>query len=237
MAGGCYTSARASGGRVWHAARHVRRLARDARLLGLGDVDPAEAARALAELAATAVGSADAKLRLEARRDAAGLRLVGAAQPLDPDPPAWRAVSATRPHPGASPTSSAKTTARAGYEAAFAEARRAGADEALLFDREGFLVEGARTNVVVRLADDALVTPPLARGAQAGVAREILLERVPELREGDVAADALDAAGEILAVNAVRGVRAIVALDGRPIADGRAGPCAARLHRAFLRGC
>jgi len=234
---GCYTGARAMNGRVWHAALHARRLVRDAQLLGLGEIDPADVLRALAELAAPTRGGGDAKLRIEARREAGALRLLGTRQPLGPDPSAWRAVSAARRHAGASPTSRAKTTARAFYEEALDAAHSAGTDEALLFDAEGFLVEGARTSLVVAHSDGALLTPPLARGAQAGVARQLLLERIAELREGDVDAAALRAASEILAVNAVRGVRPIVALDGRPVARGRPGEWAESLARAFLRDC
>ena len=234
---GCYTSARATDGRVWHAALHARRLARDARLLGLGELDPAEVLQRLAELATPTRGGGDARLRIEARREAGALRLVATHQLLDADPSAWRAISAPCRHAGASPTSRAKTTSRALYERALEAARSAGADEALLFDGEGFLVEGARTNLVVVRSDGALLTPPLARGAQDGVARQLLLERVPELREGDVNAAELGAASEILAVNAVRGVRPVVALDGRPVARGRPGAWAEPLARAFLRGC
>ena len=222
---------------MWHAELHARRLARDARLLGFGDVDPGEVLRVLAELAAATRGGGDAKLRVEVLREAGALRVVGAREPLDADASLWRAISTPRSHPGASDTSRAKTIARAFYDEALAGARADGADEALLFDGAGFLVEGARTNVVVERADGALLTPPLARGAQAGVARELLLSRVPELREADVAAAELASAREILATNAVRGVRPIVALDGRAVAEGRAGPWADRLARAFLRGC
>lgn len=230
---GCYTSALATGGRVWHAERHARRLARDARLLGLGEVDEAAALRLLRELAAPTRGGGDAKLRLEARREAGALRLLASSQPLEADPATWLAISAPRRHGGASRSSRAKTTARALYDEASEAARRAGAAEALLFDAAGFLVEGARTNVVVALRDGALVTPPLARGAQAGVARELLLERVGELAEADVAGAELAAARAILAINAVRGVRAIVRLDGRAVGDGCAGAWAERLARAF----
>ena len=234
---GCYTSARATHGRVWHAALHAQRLARDARLLGLGEIDPAEVLRMLAELAAPTRAGGDAKLRIEARREAGRLRLVGACQPLDPDPPAWRAVSAPCRHAGASPTSRAKTTARARYEEALEAARRAGVDEALLFDATGFLVEGGRTNLLVERSDGALVTPPLARGAQAGVARQVLLERVPALCEADVAAAELASAREILATNAVRGVRPIVVLDGRAVGHGCPGRWAEQLARAFQLDC
>jgi branched-subunit amino acid aminotransferase/4-amino-4-deoxychorismate lyase len=234
----CYTSARASAGRVWHAPLHARRLARDAKLLGIGDVDQALVRRLLEELAAPSRAGGDLKVRVEAQRDAVtGVRLRGAAAAVEPDRATWRAIAAREPHPGPSPTSRCKTTERRCYDAALAEARAAGADEALLFDRAGFLVEGARTNVVVVCADGSLRTPPLARGGQAGVAREVLLGEVAELHEADVERAELASAREVIAVNAVRPARAITSLDGHPLgAAGRPGPWAERLGRLLASG-
>lgn len=206
----------------------MRRLVRDASRLGLPAPDPAACRRLLEELAAPSRVRGELKVRVEAHADAElGVRLRGAATELDPDHATWRAVAGA--HPGPSPTSATKSTDRSLYDPAIAAARAAGADEALLFDAAGLLVEGARTNVIVHRAEGPLVTPPLARGGQAGIAREILLERVPELREDDVSAFDLRRAREVIAVNAVRGARAITALDGHAIGGGRVGPWCERL--------
>lgn len=229
---GCFTSARATSGRAWWIERHVRRLVRDASCLGLPAPDPAACRRLLEELAAPSRIRGELKVRVEAHADAVlGVRLRGAATELDPDHATWRAVAGA--HPGPSPTSAIKSTDRSRYDPAIAAARAAGADEALLFDAAGLLVEGARTNVIVHRAEGPLVTPPLARGGQAGIAREILLERVPELREDDVSAFDLRRAREVIAVNAVRGARAITVLDGHAIGGGRVGPWCERLAAAL----
>lgn len=222
---GCYTTARADCGRVWHLERHVQRLARDARALGLGDLDAERVRRALLALARAAFPDGAGAVRLEARpvvgcAEPAPVHLLGSARSLGPDPPTWRAVIVGGLHPGPGPGSAAKTTERAPFAAALARARAAAADEALLLDAAGRLVEGARSSVVVVRADGALVTPPLARGAQAGIGRALLLERVPALEEADVAGEELAAAREIAVVNAVRGVRPIVALDEHPVGAG-----------------
>jgi branched-subunit amino acid aminotransferase/4-amino-4-deoxychorismate lyase len=173
-------------------------------------------------------------VRLEARAGAgAAPELVGTARELGAEPALWRAAIASQPHPGASPWSVVKTSQRAYYERALAGAQAAGADEALLFDRGGALVEGARTNLVVVLADGRPRTPPLARGGQGGIGRTIALERVAELSEGDVHREELAAAREIVALNAVRGACAIVAVDARAVGDGRSGPWASRLTEAL----
>jgi len=232
---GCYTTARVMRGAVLHRERHVARIVRDAALLELGAL-PAQAARdALVALAQRAFPDGEGVIRLEARAAPAGgaPQLLETTRALGPEPPAWLAVLAPEPHPGPSPWSAAKTSARTAYERALAAAQAAAADEAMLADAEGFLVEGARTNLVVVLASGALATPPLARGGQAGIGRAILLERTPGLAEADVALAELAGARELIAVNAVRGPRPVVALDGRPIGSGAPGPWAAALARAF----
>lgn len=215
--------------------RHVARIARDAALLGLGAVDPDACRERLRAEASRAFPDGEGIVRLEARAGADGrVALQAKARPLDADPPWWRAVVAREPHPGPTPWSVAKAIERGVYERALAAA--VGVDEALLVDAHGFLVEGARTSLVVVLASGALATPPLARGGQAGIARGILLERMPELAEADVALAALAEARELVAVNAVRGARPIVALDGRPVSAGAPGPWLERLARALAAG-
>lgn len=229
---GCFTTARVRARRVADAAAHAARLARDAGRLGLGPVDRAELEHAMAALAATASG--DAMLRLQLGRDFAGRpRVFGTLRALDADTLAWSAILFEEPHEGASPESGVKRARRPLLDRAAARARARGADEALLLDAAGRLVEGARTNVFVVTAGGALVTPPLARGAVDGLARARLLACVPEAREEDVVAGTLREAREIVCVNAVRGTRAVVALDGRRVGAGRPGPVCARLERAL----
>lgn len=207
---------------------------RDAVQLGLSGLSETECLDALEALARRAFPDRAGCVRLEARRDARGrAHLVGSARELGPEPPVWSAVVSPLPHPGPSPWPGAKLTARDAYEAALRAAAASGAEEAVLLDAGDRLVEGARTNLVVALEPDDLRTPPLARGAVAGVARELALERQAELREDDVPLEALRRAREIVALNAVRGAVAVVRLDGRVVGDGRPGPWAARLARAL----
>jgi branched-subunit amino acid aminotransferase/4-amino-4-deoxychorismate lyase len=222
---------------VLHLERHVARIARDAALLGIGALDAGACREALLGEARRAFPDREGVVRLEARRGRDGRpSLRTSSRALGPEPERWRAVVPSGPHPGPTPWSLAKTSQRDAYEAALAEATAAGADEAVLVDADGFLVEGARTNLIVVLASAAVVTPPLARGAQAGIARGLLLERVPALVEADVALCALADARELIAANAVRGPRPIVAVDGRPIGGAAPGPWLLALTRAFGEG-
>lgn len=226
---GCYTSVRIRAGAPRFVERHVRRLARDAKALGLPAADPRLLRRALGELARAAFAGGEGVVRLQLSRDGGGaLHVVGVPRDLGDDPPGWRAVTAPFPHPGAPLAGGPKLTHRLLHGLAFDAARSAGAEEALLFDTAGRLVEGARTNVIALGADGALRTPPAERGAVAGVALEVASERLPALRRRDLSRRDLLAARGVVVINAVRGARALVALDGAELgAEGAA--LAARL--------
>lgn len=56
-----------------------------------------------------------------------------------------------------------------------AEADAAGADEAVLLNTDGFVVEGASSNLFW-ISGDTICTPPLASGILPGVTRGVVLE-------------------------------------------------------------
>ncbi len=231
---GCYSTGRFEGGRIRFGERVVRRLARDARTLGLGEVDEASSLAGMLALGTAHFGDGEGAVRLQASRDGGScLRVVGVARPLGPEPAAWRAISAPFPHEGPAPYSGAKVTNHLLFAMARDLAVGAGVDEAVLFDSDRFLIEGARSNFVLALRDGSLATPGLQRGGVAGVAREVLLERLPEIAETEVCRQAVQEARELVAVNAVRGARPVVELDGEPVGDGRPGPAALRLQEAL----
>jgi branched-subunit amino acid aminotransferase/4-amino-4-deoxychorismate lyase len=231
---GCFSTVRIAGGRARHTERHLRRLERGARALGLGRFDPEPARRALLELAAAALPGGEGAIRLQLSRDPrSGLRLVGVPRGLGDDPPVWTAIRAPLRHEGPLVAGGHKLSNRLVHALAADAARAAGADEALLFDRDGWLVEASRSNLVLVDAQGELLTPPLARGGVAGVAREVLAERLP-LRERDLGPAALREARALFAVNAVRGARPIARLDGEPVGDP-AHPAGLRLADALAR--
>ncbi len=232
---GCYTSVRIHAGAPRFAARHVERLLRDARALGLPTADPRLLQRAIEELAQSAFPGGEGVVRLQLSRDGTGaLHVVGVPRGLDGDPREWRAVTAPLPHPGAALAGGPKLTHRLLQALASDAARAVRAEEALLFDRAGYLVEGARTNVVALAAHGELCTPPAERGAVAGIALEVVSERLPALKRRDLSRADLLAARGVAVINAVRGARALVALDAAPL--GAEGLALAERLDAVLHG-
>lgn len=231
---GCYTSARVRGGRVRFAARHVARLKRGAQELRLGELDSATVLRALEELAKAAFPDGEGVVRLQASRDAAGdVHLVGTVRDLGEDHAEWSARIVALPHDGASLSGGQKVTSRLTLALAGEDAQRAGFDEAILVDGSGRLVEGARSNLFVGLADGTLATPPIHSGAVAGIARSVALERVEGIVERPIDREQLATARELVATNSVRGARPITSLDCRPVGDGRPGPWCRALAQAL----
>jgi branched-chain amino acid aminotransferase len=116
------------------------------------------------------------------------------------------------------------------------EARRAGADEALLLSSAGAVVEASVANVFA-VRDDVLLTPPGSDGALEGVTRGTLLELADELGLASEVRSLgrfdLLAASEVFLSGSGAGLVPVASLDGRPIGPGAPGPVYARLREAF----
>ncbi len=91
-------------------------------------------------------------------------------------------------------------------------ARKAGADETVLCDRVGRILEGSSSNVFV-VIDGALVTAPLDRHVLAGVTRGIVLEIAREMGiaciERHPSVSELDAADEAFLTSSIREIAPI----------------------------
>ncbi|NBB93287.1 MAG: aminodeoxychorismate lyase [Gammaproteobacteria bacterium] len=102
-------------------------------------------------------------------------------------------------------------------------ARRAGADEAVLFDAEGRLVEAIAGNLVLFIGERA-VTPAASGAGVAGVGLRALKELLGDrLVEAELDARSLEQAAGILVINSVAGIRPVRRLDDRALAIGE--PC------------
>ncbi len=116
------------------------------------------------------------------------------------------------------------------------EARRQGADEALLLNARGSVAEASVANVFVARGDE-LVTPPASDGALAGVVRRSVLELAPGLgldpRECTLDRVDLLGADEVFLSGTGAGIVPVRALDGQPIGAGKPGPVWERVRAAF----
>ncbi len=119
------------------------------------------------------------------------------------------------------------------------EARKQGADEALLLNPRGHIAEAAVANVFA-LRGRTLMTPPATDGCLEGINREAVMELAAadgfQVSERSIGRADLYAADEVFLTGSGAGVVAVRSLDSRRIGMGKRGPVTAQLaaaHRAL----
>jgi len=108
----------------------------------------------------------------------------------------------------------------------------AGCAETIMF-RDGILTEGAASNIFA-VRDGTLLAPQKNHLMLTGITYDVVLELAAthglktEVR--DIADAEVRAADELWLTSSTKEVLPIVALDGRPVGDGKPGPVFARMH-------
>jgi len=116
-------------------------------------------------------------------------------------------------------------------------ARDAGAYEAWLVDDEGYVTEGASTSAWIVDADGKIVTRDLSNAILPGVTRRVILEAAAQgqlaIAERKFTLKEALAAREAFMTAATLGATPIVAIDGRPVGDGKPGPVTRRVQELY----
>jgi branched-chain amino acid aminotransferase len=119
---------------------------------------------------------------------------------------------------------------------AMQEAYRRGAEEALMRNHAGEIVECSQANFFLVRGGRAM-TPPLSAGLLPGITREFVLELASDLgipaSESRLLPEDLASADEAFLTGTTREVTPIVRVDDRPIGAGRPGPITKRLQAAY----
>lgn len=119
---------------------------------------------------------------------------------------------------------------------AMQEAYRHGAEEALMQNQAGELVECSQSNFFL-VRNREILTPPLSAGLLPGITREFVLELAADIgiraSETRLIPEDLASAEEAFLTGTTREVTPIVSVDGRPIGTGRPGPVTQTLLAAF----
>jgi branched-subunit amino acid aminotransferase/4-amino-4-deoxychorismate lyase len=130
------------------------------------------------------------------------------------------------------PLAGLKTLSYAANLVGLEEARRRNADEGLWLNTRGHLAEGCASNLFV-IMGRALFTPGVGEGILAGIVRGVVLRAAGEIglpvHEGRLRVRRLERAREAFLTSSLRGVRPLVAVDGRPVGSGRPGVVTRRL--------
>lgn len=235
---GIFETVKATDGKTFALTRHLDRLTRSARGLGLPDPDLDEVRRGCAAvLAANPMPVGRLRITytgghgpLGSDRGEHGPTLVVALGEASrrPDSTAVVTVPWTRNERGA--LAGLKTTSYAENVVALARAHQHGASEALFANTVGQLCEGTGSNVFVVL-DGELHTPPVTSGCLAGITRALTVEWTGA-KETDLPLDVLEHADEVFLTSSLRDVQAVHLLDDRQL-PGAAGPVTAKAMRVF----
>jgi branched-chain amino acid aminotransferase len=117
------------------------------------------------------------------------------------------------------------------------EALRAGYDEALMLNSEGFVAEGSGENLFV-VRDGVVRTPPVTAGVLDGLTREsvmtLLSDAGYEVIETNIARTDLYYADELFFSGTAAEVTPVREVDDRPVGDGRPGPVTRRAQQMFM---
>ena len=241
---GLFETMRSYGGRVFRLEEHYRRLCEGAAVL---DLPPP--AFALDDLRV----AIDALLRENGLEDAR-IRLTVTAGPENGDGQVLLVATALTDYPQelyergmaavtsairrneTSPLSRVKSLNCLDNILAREDARRRGADHAILLNTRGFVAEGSASNVFL-VSDGRLLTPGIESGALPGITRAAVIELAREAgiacAEGEVEATTLASAAEAFLTNSILGVMPLTRLDGRAVGGGRPGPTTRAISRLY----
>jgi branched-chain amino acid aminotransferase len=249
---GVFEGMRAYGGRMFRLDDHLRRFEVSARAIGL-ELPARDRLREIVLATVAATGAPEAYVRLVVTRGEGPLGLDPTTCPLptvfciadsveifskDKTAAGVALVVSSLRRPGPDVLDPRiKSLNYLNNVLAKLEARRQGADDALLLNARGEIAEATAANVFVA-RNDRLMTPPATDGALEGITRATVLELAPDL--GLVAEERtltrIDVLGADEAFLSGTGARIVPirSLDGQPIGTSAPGPITAKIRDRYL---
>lgn len=251
-----FETLRAYGGDVFHWEAHANRLAETCDVLGMDHGLSDAALKTAIDETLAANDLSEAYVRLSVTRGSQPGRLTPAeevdprvvviVEPLprggrgsDPlwDGPASVQTVKTRRVPDRALPARAKTHNYLNGILARTELRVTGADEALMLDAEGYVTEGATSNLFF-VDDDALCTPSLDGPVLPGITRRIVMdlarqENIP-IRERRFTPDEVRGANEAFLTNSTWELRPVETVDGIEVGDGAVTTLLSRLYDDYV---
>lgn len=220
--------------------RHLDRLRASGKIAAIGvpwsDLDLITAcSEAIAAAQGDPTGVDAGRLRLRVTvtsgSGSGGPRLLVTVSPDEPRPTTTTLVTSPWPVNEKGPLVGAKVTSRHDYTLALADAQARGADEAVLVNTHGMLVEASTANVFLVVAG-RLSTPSLSTGCLPGVTRSLVMEGVTVNERDDLTIDDLRLSTEAFLTSTTRGVQPIASVDGTPLRSAP-GPLTIAAHNAL----
>ncbi|MEO5663698.1 MAG: aminotransferase class IV [Nocardioides sp.] len=237
---GVFESVKTLRGEPFALTRHLTRLTRSAKGLGLEAPDESVVRRGVAEVL---VGTDDPLGRLRitytagpapmgSGRGDGPATLVVAYSALSPMGATTTVSTVPWPRNERAATAGLKTTSYAENVIALAHASERGATEAIFANTVGHLCEGTGSNVFY-VVDGQLRTPTLDSGCLAGVTRALVLEWCGGVEVDEPTAEVAERMSEAFLVSTTRDVQAISRWDDRELTAP--GPVTAECARTWAQ--
>lgn len=228
---GLFETIRVRNGKADRFGAHMERLRSGAKVLGIPmpTTDAGIEKRLMGVLEANDLSSAVVRITLSHGAGPRGLLppevaaptfVIAAAPQPEPAGPVRAILAMTVRRNEFSASSQMKTLSYVDNVIARREATEYGADDALILNTQGRLAESTISNIFLMI-NGALLTPPVSDGALPGVMRADLIARF-RAEEHPLELDDLARAEEAFLTNAL-GVRPLIAVADKPIADGEPG--------------
>lgn len=142
------------------------------------------------------------------------------AEPEPSNPPAWRVFVSSFRLPAGEPLARFKNLNKLPQVLARAEADAEGAEEALLLNSDGYVVEGSTSNLFW-IRDGTVCTPPLPSGILPGVTRAVVLELCKEAgieaREENITAGELEKMEGVFLSLSSSGIAEVAFVNGKAV--------------------
>jgi len=118
------------------------------------------------------------------------------------------------------------------------EAVKAGCDEAIMLNVDGYVSEGTGENFFI-VRDGVLYTPPVEASILPGITRDTVMRLASDMGyrvvERFMSRGEIYTADECFLTGTAAEVVPVVVVDGRPVGDGKPGPVTRRIQEAYLR--
>jgi branched-chain amino acid aminotransferase len=224
---GVFETVKIEGGQPFALTRHLDRLERSAKGLGIGQPDVG-AIREGIEATMEGQGIDFGRIRitvtsgtgpLGSPRGNVGLTHVVISEPCEKPPSISTIVTVPWVRNERGAVSGLKTTSYAENALMVEYAHARGASEAVMANTVGDLCEGTGSNIMY-VVGERLITPTLQAGPLAGVTRALVLQWCKgeiDVVEQDAPIEVLHTADEVILVGTTRDVQAIAKVDDREL--------------------
>jgi branched-chain amino acid aminotransferase len=242
---GLFETMRVVGGKPFRFAQHLERMTRGADFL---KIKPPFTPKELEKFAGQLIEQnkmPEAILRVTLTRGAGGrgygfngesrptVVMTLHAAPAPENPMEWNLITSSFWIPAADPLGSFKTTSKILHVLARGEAKEKGADEALLLNTNGEVVETASGNLFW-VYDDKICTVPSGCGVLPGITRAVVLKICQtlglETNQRIIKPEALQDSAGLFVTQSVFGIVPVAMFDGNPVAPS---PLVGQIARAY----